>query len=370
MVTIKRASGADIYGLEPATDRQFTLSTQSVTDDNECALRGTIGAEQGAEARYRTNSSSHLGSSIKKTRFEPEPNVPQLASDTNSSAIAALIVRLNKTFRNAARHSLWAAVNTDVTALRAGAKALRNSGLCQLFGVMVTSVGAMAGAGLSLNGARQSQSRFNDAFKTRTSGLPAPDSALDIPHDSARQMQPIEPAEIGTSHRLGGTTTEFMDAHTQPIEAPETETSHLCGGTRARADASDEQMHSIEAPEGGTPRRRSETTPRPDVIDAEMFARATRAQTEAQTQLMKWSGLSGIASDGAKIPGAGLTMGATHYQEDKERHEADSVKAKARAEDERDSVNSHDAVSQDVLNRLGEMVHLDNDARTRIIDMR
>lgn len=109
-----------------------------------------------------------------------QAKLKDFATGNDISAVAALIVRLNAEFRKAARSDRSAALNVEIAAQEAAAKALRNSGLCQLFGAIATSGGAMLGAGVNLKGARQFQARFDELYKAKIQ-TPLPKSGLETP---------------------------------------------------------------------------------------------------------------------------------------------------------------------------------------------
>lgn len=301
------------------------------------------------------------------------------------SAIAALIVRLNNDLRKSARQDLWAAVASDVAAQGAAAKAIRDSGLCQLFGTILTSAGALAGAGLNLKGARRSQARF-DEIATRTQ-RPSPGSNLrpEGPSRPTGQTQRIEAGEDGLEHLAEGEGTSprsdlSPDLPNRPAgqaQRPEAE-DHVLRDAAARDHIAEQESGSGEMPhasesepgaEGHAHTSPPERHARPHGTDPLELSRITEAQTAAQGEVMKWTGLSAIATEASKIPGAGLTMGATHFQEEQAKREADSTKAKARAEDEKQFVESYQAVIQDMLDKLAELRIAESETRGKLVSM-
>ncbi|PPQ14019.1 hypothetical protein CV770_39215 [Bradyrhizobium sp. AC87j1] len=198
------------------------------------------------------------------------------------SAIAALIVRLNSELRKAAREDMWAAVGADIAAQDAAAKSIRSSGLYQLFGSIVASSGAIAGAGMNLKGARQSQLRFESNAPKASSGL---------------------------------------EART------------------------------------------------PDGMDHFDFTRMAHAQTAAAQETMKWGGMAAMTTETSKIAGAGMNMASTQCQEEKAKHDADSTKAKAHAEDERQFIDYYQTQIQDMLSKLAEMRSADSETRSKLVNM-
>ncbi|MDA9544868.1 hypothetical protein ACM43_10185 [Bradyrhizobium sp. CCBAU 45321] len=221
-------------------------------------------------------------------------------TENDVSAVAALIVRLNAEFRKAARSDRSAALNVEIAAQEAAAKALRNSGLCQLFGAIATSVGAILGAGVNLKGARQTQARFDELYKPKIQ-TPLPKSSAVTP----------------TPNSASGQAQRAPDSTTDPLE----------------------------------------------------FTRVVQAQTAAQQAAMRWNAMGTIATEAFKLPGAGLNMGATHYQEEKAKLEADSTKARAQLENESEFMASYEAAIQDFLGKLAEIRRADTEARSKIVSM-
>lgn len=301
------------------------------------------------------------------------------------SAIAALIVRLNNDLRKSARQDLWAAVASDVAAQGAAAKAIRDSGLCQLFGAILTSAGGLAGAGLNLKGARRSQARF-DEITTRTQRpLPGSELRSEGPSSPTRQAQRIEAGEDGLGHlaeREGAPPSSDLAPDVPNRPAGQAQRSEAEDNVLQDAAASDHLAeqgggnsvtpHASEiepAGQGHAPTPPPEPDARPHDTDALELSRITEAQTAAQGEVMKWTGLSAIATEASKIPGTGLTMGATHYQEEQAKREADSTKAKAQAEDEKQFIESYQTVIQDMLDKLAELRRADSETRSKLVSM-
>ncbi|MGX9432249.1 hypothetical protein [Bradyrhizobium sp. LeoA1S1] len=210
------------------------------------------------------------------------PKLKDFATGSNMSAVAALIVRLNSELRKAAREDMWAAVGADIAAQDAAAKSIRSSGLYQLFGSIVASCGAIAGAGMNLKGALKSQLRFD-------SNAPKASSGLD------------------------GRSPSGMD----PLDA----------------------------------------------------TRIACAQTAAATETMRWGGMAAMTTETSKFAAAGMNMASTHYQEEKAKHDADSTKAKAHVEDERQFIDYYQTQIQDMLGKLAEMRSADSETRSKLVNM-
>lgn len=314
-----------------------------------------------------------------------QTKLTDVTAQIDLSAIAALIVRLNNDLRKSARQDLWAAVASDVAAQGAAAKAIRDSGLCQLFGTILTSAGGLAGAGLNLKGARRSQARF-DEITTRTQ-RPSPGSNLrpEGPSRPTGQTQRIEAGEDGLEHLAEGEGT-LPRSDLRP-KGPNRQAD------QAQRGQSEEHGLQDAAEQDGTARRpvRTRATPHSSEIvssgqdnapvsppelharlhgtDPLELSRITEAQTAAQGEVMKWTGLSAIATEASKIPGAGLTMGATHFQEEQAKREADSTKAKAQAEDEKQFIESYQTVIEDMLDKLAELRRADSETRSKLVSM-
>ncbi|MCK1627323.1 hypothetical protein IVA98_30195 [Bradyrhizobium sp. 160] len=275
------------------------------------------------------------------------------------SAVAALIVRLNAEFRTAARSDRSAALNVEIVAQEAAAKALRNSGLCQLFGAIAISGGAMLGAGVNLKGARQIQARFDELYKAKIHA-PPPKSSVETPapNSPSGRAQCLDKPESGP---------EFYDTphgKAQSIQAPERE-----------ALPSEDNIE-MTLPDGSTSSSRGNTPgdalgldSANSTTDPLEFTRVVQAQTAAQQAAMRWNGMGTIATEAFKLPGAGLNMGATHYQEEKAKLEADGTKARAQMENESEFMASYEAAIQDFLGKLAEIRRADTEARSKIVYM-
>ncbi|MGY3614199.1 hypothetical protein [Bradyrhizobium sp. USDA 10063] len=274
------------------------------------------------------------------------------------SAVAALIVRLNAEFRKAARSDRSAALNIEIAAQEAAAKALRNSGLCQLFGAIATSGGAMSGAAVNLKGARQIQARFDEAYKAKIH-TPLPNSGLETPAptrpsgQAQRFDKPEGEPKLSDKPHGKAQLTPAPEREAQPSEDNiemtgldrSTSSSRSNTGDPLRLDASDSATDPLE------------------------FTRVAQAQTAAQQAAMRWNGMGTIVTEAFKLPGAGLNMGATHYQEEKAKREADSIKARAQVEDESEFMASYETVIQDFLGKLAEIRRADAEARSKIVYM-
>lgn len=284
---IERVNVAGVDPLDNAAHRQLSPSSPSVS------LRGTRAPEPTTtqsfvHSTHGAPSSAPLGNAecpervSQRTLSGIAPKLEDLATGNSMSAIAALIVRLNSELRKAAREDMWAAVGADIAAQDAAAKSIRSSGLYQLIGSIVASSGAIAGAGMNLKGARQSQLRFDSNAPKASSGL---------------------------------------DAH-----------------------SSDSMSH----------------------LDV---TRMAHAQTAAQQETMKWGGMAAMTTETSKIAGAGLNMASTQCQEEKAKHDADSTKAKAHAEDERQFIDYYQTQIQDMLSKLAEMRSADSETRSKLVNM-
>lgn len=275
-----------------------------------------------------------------------QTKLTDVAAQIDLSAIAVLIARLNNDLRKSARQDLWAAVASDVAAQGAAAKAIRDSGLCQLFGTVLTSAGGLAGAGLNLKGARRSQARF-DEITTRAQ-RPLPGSDLE-----------------GPSRPTGQTLRIEAEDHVLQDVAARDHIAEQEGGNSVTRPASE----IASAGERHAPTSPPERDARPHGTDALELSRISEAQTAAQGEVMKWTGLSAIATEASKIPGAGLTMGATHFQEEQAKRQADSTKAKARAEDEKQFIESYQMVIEDMLSKLAALHRADSETRSKLVSM-
>ncbi|MGY4403842.1 hypothetical protein [Bradyrhizobium sp. USDA 3315] len=288
-----------------------------------------------------------------------EVKLKDFVTGNDISAVAALIVRLNAEFRKAARSDRSAALNVEIAAQEAAAKALRNSGLCQLFGAIATSGGAMLGAGVNLKGARQIQARFDELYKAKIQ-TPLPKSGVEPPAPNSPSAQTPRFDKPEGEPEL----CDKPQGNAQFTQAPERE---------ARCSEDSIEMTRLD---GSTSSSRGNTLgdpPRPDAPDSTTapleFTRVVQAQTAAQQAAMRWNGLGTIATEAFKLPGAGLNMGATHYQEEKAKLEADSTKARAQMEDESEFMASYQATIQDFLGKLAEIRRADTEARSKIVYM-
>ncbi|UPT92208.1 hypothetical protein HAP41_0000047350 (plasmid) [Bradyrhizobium barranii subsp. apii] len=272
--------------MDNAAHRQLSPSSPSVSLRGARAPEATT-TQSLAHSVNGAPNSALLGISVpelvtQQTLSGIAPKLEDFATGSNMSAIAALIVRVNSELRKAAREDMWAAVGADIAAQDAAAKSIRSSGLYQLFGSIVASCGAIAGAGMNLKGARQSQLRFESNAPKAPPGL---------------------------------------DAHTP--------------GGMGHFD----------------------------------FTRMARAQTAAAQATMKWGGMAAIATETSKIAGAGMNMASTQCQEEKVKHDADSTKAKAHAEDERQFIDYYQTQIQDMLSKLAEMRSADSETRSKLVNM-
>ncbi|MGF6313283.1 hypothetical protein ABIB82_007382 [Bradyrhizobium sp. i1.8.4] len=281
------------------------------------------------------------------------------ATRNDISAFAALIIRLNAEFRKAARSDRSAALNVEIAAQEAAAKALRNSGLCQLFGAIATSGGAMLGAGVNLKGARQIQARFDELYKAKIQ-TPLPKSSVETPapNSPSGQAQRFdkpegEPELHGEPHGKAQ-FTQAPEREARPSE-DNIEMTRLDGSTSSGRGNTPGDPLRLDAPDSTT--------------DPLEFTRVVQAQTAAQQAAMRWNGMGTIATEAFKLPGAGLNMGATHYQEEKAKLEADGTKARAQREDESGFMASYEATIQDFLGKLAEIRRADTEARSKIVYM-
>ncbi|WP_146101446.1 hypothetical protein [Bradyrhizobium sp. AC87j1] len=283
---IERVNVAGVDPLDTAAHRQLSPSSPSVSLRGARAPEATTTQSLAQSVKGAPNSAL-LGTSApepvtQQTLSGIAPKLEDFATGSNMSAIAALIVRLNSELRKAAREDMWAAVGADIAAQDAAAKSIRSSGLYQLFGSIVASSGAIAGAGMNLKGARQSQLRFESNAPKASSGL---------------------------------------EART------------------------------------------------PDGMDHFDFTRMAHAQTAAAQETMKWGGMAAMTTETSKIAGAGMNMASTQCQEEKAKHDADSTKAKAHAEDERQFIDYYQTQIQDMLSKLAEMRSADSETRSKLVNM-
>ncbi|MCK1326401.1 hypothetical protein ACVWZV_009304 [Bradyrhizobium sp. GM5.1] len=281
------------------------------------------------------------------------------ATGNDISAVAALIVRLNAEFRKAARSDRSAALNVEIAAQEAAAKALRNSGLCQLFGAIATSCGAMLGAGVNLKGARQIQARFDELYKAKIQ-TPLPKSSVETPAPNSPSGQtqrfdrPEGEPELYDEPHGKAQLTQAPEREARPSE-DNIEMTRLDGGTSSSRGNTPGDPLRLDAPDHTT--------------DSLGFTRVVQAQTAAQQAAMRWNGMGTIATEAFKLPGAGLSMGATHYQEEKAKLEADGTKARARMEEESEFMANYETVIQDFLGKLAEIRRADTEARSKIVYM-
>ncbi|MBB4383506.1 hypothetical protein [Bradyrhizobium sp. SBR1B] len=274
------------------------------------------------------------------------------------SAVAALFVRLNAEFRKAARSDRSAALNHEIAAQEAAAKALRNSGLCQLFGAIAISGGAMLGAGVNLKGARQIQARFDEVYKAKLQ-TPLPKSSVQTPTPNSPSVQaqrldkPVGEPELYDKPHGKAQLTQVPEREARP-SGDNIERTRLDGSTSATSNAARDPLR-LDAPDSTT--------------DPLEFTRVVQAQTAAQQAAMKWNGMGTIATEAFKLPGAGLNMGATHYQEEKGKLEADGTKARAQMEEEGEFMTSYETTIQEFLGKLAEIRRADAEARSKIVYM-
>uniref|UniRef100_A0A973WA75 Uncharacterized protein n=1 Tax=Bradyrhizobium septentrionale TaxID=1404411 RepID=A0A973WA75_9BRAD len=341
---IERLNVAGVDPLDNAAHRQLSPSSPSVSLRGARAPEATT-TQSLAHSVNGAPNSALLGTSVpelvtQQTLSGIAPKLEDFATGSNMSAIAALIVRVNSELRKAAREDMWAAVGADIAAQDAAAKSIRSSGLYQLIGSIVASSGAIAGAGMNIKGARESQLLFESNAPKAPSGLRA----------RASDGMSIE-APSGLSAR----TSDYHTPDDRSIETP--------SGLSARtSDYHTPDDRSIEAPSG-----LGAHTP-DDMVDFD-FMRMANAQTAAQQATMKWGGMAAIATETSKIAGAGMNMASTQCQEEKVKHDADSTKAKAQAEDERQFIDYYQTQIQDMLSKLAEIRSADSETRSKLVNM-
>ncbi|MBR0867895.1 hypothetical protein [Bradyrhizobium diazoefficiens] len=282
---IERINVAGVDPLDTAAHRQLSPSSPSVSLRGARAPGATT-TQSLAQSVNGAPSAALLGISVpelvtQQTLSGIAPKLQEFATGSNMSAIAALIVRLNSELRKSAREDMWAAVGADIAAQDAAAKSIRSTGLYQLFGSIIASSGGIAGAGMNLKGARQSQLQF-ESNAPKASGL-----------------------------------------------------------------------------DGRTP----------DGMDHFDVTRMAHAQTAAAQETMKWGGMAAMTTETSKIAGAGMNMASTQCQEEKAKHDADSTKAKAHAEDERQFIDYYQTQIQDMLSKLAEMRSADSETRSKLVNM-
>ncbi|UGY30265.1 hypothetical protein HU675_0050085 (plasmid) [Bradyrhizobium septentrionale] len=362
---IERLNVAGVDPLDNAAHRQLSPSSPSVSLRGARAPEATT-TQSLAHSVNGAPNSALLGTSVpelvtQQTLSGIAPKLEDFATGSNMSAIAALIVRVNSELRKAAREDMWAAVGADIAAQDAAAKSIRSSGLYQLIGSIVASSGAIAGAGMNIKGARESQLLFESNAPKAPSGLRARASdgmSIEAPSGlSARTSDYHTPDDrsIETPSGLSARTSDYHTPDDRSIEAP--------SGLSARtSDYHTPDDRSIEAPSG-----LGAHTP-DDMVDFD-FMRMANAQTAAQQATMKWGGMAAIATETSKIAGAGMNMASTQCQEEKVKHDADSTKAKAQAEDERQFIDYYQTQIQDMLSKLAEIRSADSETRSKLVNM-
>jgi len=285
---IERVNVAAVDPLDTAAHRQLSPSSLSISL-RDARVPEATNTRSLAQSVNGASKFALLGNSgfpelvTQQTLSGVAPKLKDFATGSNISAIAALIVRLNSELRKAAREDMWAAVGADIAAQDAAAKSIRNSGLYQLIGSIVASSGAIAGAGMNIKGARQSQLRFESNAPKAPSGRTTSKWAM----RSGRR----------TSRRI---------AH---------------------------------------------------------------AQNAAEQETMRWGGMAAITTETFKIAGAGMNMASTQCQEEKAKQDADSTKAKAYVEDERQFIDYYQTQIQDMLSKLAEMRSADSETRSKLVNM-
>ncbi|MDK1378202.1 MULTISPECIES: hypothetical protein [unclassified Sinorhizobium] len=330
--TIDQASGGRDYDLSDRTaQHQLPLMATLATVHQPSALEGEITLPRTDLFDRARDSSIGISTRADVPRFADFAIQEKLsgtlakakdfATTVDISAVASLVLRLNREYREAAREDRWAARDAEMAGQKAAAKALRDSGVCQLLGAIAISCGAMAGAGVNLKGVRQIEKQFN-----------AHDRALKAPiadNSATRLSEGNLEGRAQTPDRSG-----LFDK-----------------------SATSTQPGNHDAPPSG------------DTAEAFNFTSIIQAQTAAQTEGMRWSAMGTIATEASKLPGAGLNMGATHFQEEKVRLEADSTKAHEQAEDESEFIANYEKLIQDILEKLAEIRRTDTEMRSKIINM-
>jgi hypothetical protein len=114
-------------------------------------------------------------------------------------------------------------------------------------------------------------------------------------------------------------------------------------------------------------------------FDAEMKAPAAdanaaltnsyRAQQAAQQATMKWSGTSTIVSEAGKIIGSGFNFAASEEEAQKAELETEATKARTRAEDQSDFMQSYKKSVDDVLGVVSELIRAEAEAGMRAASM-
>ncbi|MER8982426.1 hypothetical protein [Mesorhizobium sp. M0870] len=259
-------------------------------------------------------------------------------------AVGALLHRLNLQFRDSARLDRQVARDCDIAAQNAAAKALRASGLCQLVGTVLTSAFAIAGAGLSFQGARKAQARFD--------------------------------AEIGGWKARNGKTS-FQTEVSKPATKPDPEIS-LEGSQPPHVAVTpvtkpDPEIVEVDQPPPdlgkAATKRDPETLPEDSQPPGVDLTGIYRAQQVAQQTTMTWSGVATGISELGKIAGAGLNMAATIEQEKKAKLDAEDTEIRSRAEDETEYKSAYERMINDVLETLSEVRRADAETRSKIANM-
>nr|WP_166309057.1 hypothetical protein [Bradyrhizobium sp. 2S1]MCK7664765.1 hypothetical protein [Bradyrhizobium sp. 2S1]MCK7664780.1 hypothetical protein [Bradyrhizobium sp. 2S1] len=404
---IERLNVAGVDPLDNAAHRQLSPSSPSVSLRGARAPEATT-TQSLAHSVNGAPNSALLGTSVpelvtQQTLSGIAPKLEDFATGSNMSAIAALIVRVNSELRKAAREDMWAAVGADIAAQDAAAKSIRSSGLYQLIGSIVASSGAIAGAGMNIKGARESQLLFESNAPKAPSGLRARASdgmSIEAPSGlSARTSDYHTPDDrsIETPSGLSARTSDYhtpddrsietpsgLSARTSDYHTPDDRSIETPSGLSARtSEYHTPDDRSIETPSGlsartsdyHTPDDRSIEAPSglgahtpDDMVDFD-FMRMANAQTAAQQATMKWGGMAAIATETSKIAGAGMNMASTQCQEEKVKHDADSTKAKAQAEDERQFIDYYQTQIQDMLSKLAEIRSADSETRSKLVNM-
>ncbi|MCK1680601.1 hypothetical protein IVA87_14495 [Bradyrhizobium sp. 147] len=353
--------GCDL--LDPASHQQLPRVPSSATVRGRNAPEGEITRPltdpvEGARGWGSVGVPNFADVVIHEKLSNIQVKLKDFATGNDISAVAALIVRLNAEFRKAARSDRSAALNVEIAAQEAAAKALRNSGLCQLFGAIAISGGPMLGAGVNLKGARQIQARFDELYKAKIQ-TPLPKSSVETPPNSTscrtqRLDKPEGGPELYDPPHGKAQSTRAPEREARPSE-DNIEMTRLDGGTSSSRGNTPGDPLRLDAPDSTT--------------DPLEFTHAVQAQTAAQQAAMRWNGMGTIATEAFKLPGAGLNMGATHYQEEKAKLEADGTKARAQMEDESEFMASYETVIQEFLGKLAEIRRADTEARSKIVYM-
>ncbi|MCO5966175.1 hypothetical protein [Sinorhizobium meliloti] len=249
--------------------------------------------------------------------------------------ICALLHSINLEFRDSARLDRQIARDCDIAAQGAAAKALRDSGLCQMVGTFLTSAFAIAGAGVNLKGASKAQARFDVEIGGSTARNEPSFRAGLFNHGGIGQLFQAGLFNQGGRRRLN--------------EALFNIASYLLRGAARERQAPRARLHS-----------------QPAGFD---LNRVYRAQQVAQETTMSWGGVATGITELGKLGGAALDMGATVEQEKKAKLEAESTKMRSRADDESEFKLAYEKVIQDVLEKLSEVRRADADTRSKIANM-